>query len=64
MRRADRLLQIVQMLRRTDSVTTAQALADELEVVPQTIYRDIAALQPRASRSMARQDSGNVLRPG
>jgi predicted DNA-binding transcriptional regulator YafY len=41
MRRADRLLQIIQILRRSNGPTTAQAIADELEVVPRTIYRGI-----------------------
>ncbi len=40
MRRADRLFQIIQILR-LRSVTTAAYLADELEVSERTIYRDI-----------------------
>ncbi|MEM9974719.1 MAG: YafY family protein [Pseudomonadota bacterium] len=44
MRRADRLLQIVQFLR-GGRLTTAHALADRLEVSERTIYRDIATLQ-------------------
>ena len=44
MRRADRLLQIVQYLR-GGRLTTAQMLADRLEVSERTIYRDIATLQ-------------------
>ena len=45
MRRADRLLQIVQIIRRNLRPTTAQDLAEELEVATRTIYRDIADLQ-------------------
>jgi predicted DNA-binding transcriptional regulator YafY len=43
MRRADRLFQIVQLLR-ARRVVTAAHLARELEVAPRTIYRDIADL--------------------
>src|SRR5215831_14294846 len=44
MRRADRLFQIVQRLRRRGAVVTAARLARELEVSERTIYRDIADL--------------------
>lgn len=44
MRRADRLFQIIQMLRRSTRPITAAALAAELEVSPRTVYRDIATL--------------------
>ncbi|AQS37113.1 HTH domain-containing protein [Shewanella psychrophila] len=43
MRRADRLFQIVQVLR-TRRLTTAQQLAERLEVSTRTIYRDIQDL--------------------
>lgn len=43
MRRADRLFQIIQILRRTKIVTAAR-LAEELEVSERTIYRDISDL--------------------
>ncbi len=43
MRRADRLFQIVQILR-TRRLTTARHLAEELEVSERTIYRDISDL--------------------
>ena len=43
MRRADRLFQIVQILR-NKRLVTAQALAERLEVSPRTIYRDIQDL--------------------
>lgn len=43
MRRADRLFQIVQSLRRR-RVTTARKLAEDLEVSERTIYRDIQDL--------------------
>lgn len=44
MRRADRLFQLVQLLR-ARRMTTAEALADELRVSKRTVYRDIADLQ-------------------
>lgn len=44
MRRADRLFQIVQLIRGR-SLSTADFLARRLEVSPRTVYRDIADLQ-------------------
>lgn len=44
MRRADRLFQIIQILRRTKLPVTAARLADELEVSKRTVYRDLADL--------------------
>src|ERR1700688_3455112 len=44
MRRADRLFQIIQILRRSTRPVTAAALAQELEVSTRTVYRDVADL--------------------
>src|SRR5258707_12294198 len=44
MRRADRLFQIIQVLRRGHQPVTADALAAELETSKRTVYRDIASL--------------------
>ena len=44
MRRADRLFQIIQILRRSTRPVTAAALAAELETSKRSVYRDIAAL--------------------
>ncbi|HEX3503864.1 MAG TPA: YafY family protein [Xanthobacteraceae bacterium] len=44
MRRADRLFQIIQIMRRTTRPVTAAHLADELETSKRSIYRDISAL--------------------
>ena len=44
MRRADRLFQIIQILRRSTRPLTAAALAEELEVSKRTVYRDVADL--------------------
>ena len=54
MRRADRLFQIIQVLRRTRKPMTADAIAAELETSKRTIYRDIATLIGSACRSAAR----------
>lgn len=64
MRRADRLLQIIQILRRRGRPTTARMLADELEVVPRTVYRDIAALQAARVPVDGEAGVGYVLRAG
>jgi predicted DNA-binding transcriptional regulator YafY len=64
MRRADRMLQIVQALRRSSAPTTARQLAEELEVVPRTIYRDISALQASRVPIDGEAGVGYVLRPG
>ena len=44
MRRADRLFELIQVLRRASQPMTAEAIATELETSRKTIYRDIAAL--------------------
>ena len=44
MRRADRLFQIIQILRRSSRPVTALEIARELEVSPRTVYRDVADL--------------------
>ena len=44
MRRADRLFQIIQILRRSSRPVTAGDIARELEVSPRTVYRDVADL--------------------
>jgi predicted DNA-binding transcriptional regulator YafY len=44
MRRAERLLQLIQILRRHRRPVTGEVMARELEVSLRTVYRDIAAL--------------------
>lgn len=44
MRRADRLFQIIQILRRSTNPVTAGGIAGELEVSSRTVYRDVADL--------------------
>jgi predicted DNA-binding transcriptional regulator YafY len=47
LRRADRLFDILRVLRAASRPVTAASLADELEVTVRTVYRDIATLQAR-----------------
>jgi predicted DNA-binding transcriptional regulator YafY len=44
MRRAERLLQLIQILRRHRAPVTGEVIAHELEVSLRTVYRDIASL--------------------
>lgn len=44
MRRADRLLKIVHLLRSRRQATTAKQIADEFEICTRTVYRDIQDL--------------------
>ena len=56
MRRADRLFQIIQVLRRSRRPVTADAMAAELETSKRTVYRDIADLM--AQRVPIRGEAG------
>lgn len=64
MRRADRLFDIIAMMRAARRPVTAAALAAELEVAPRTIYRDIATLQARHVPIEGAAGIGYVLRAG
>jgi len=57
MRRADRLLKVVQILRRYRRPVTARTIADEVEVCERTVYRDIAGLIAEAFRFRAKPAS-------
>jgi predicted DNA-binding transcriptional regulator YafY len=50
MRRADRLFQIIQILRRSSRPVTAGEIAAELEVSSRTVYRDVADLIAKITR--------------
>ena len=63
MRRADRLFDIIQLLRR-NRLVRAQDLARELEVSERTIYRDIAALMASGVPIEGEAGVGYVLRGG
>jgi predicted DNA-binding transcriptional regulator YafY len=64
MRRADRLFDIIQLLRTAAAPVTAATLAVELEVTPRTVYRDIATLQARRVPIEGAPGLGYVLRRG
>lgn len=64
MKRSDRLLALVQILRRHRYPVTAQALAAEVEVSERTLYRDIAALQASGAPVRGEAGIGYVLDPG
>lgn len=64
MRRADRLFQIIQILRRSHQPVTAAALADELEVSKRTVYRDMADLVGQRVPIEGEAGLGYVLQPG
>ena len=63
MRRADRLFDIVQLLRREDLVRAVD-LADALEVSKRTIYRDVAALIASGVPIEGEAGVGYILRDG
>jgi predicted DNA-binding transcriptional regulator YafY len=63
MRRADRLFQIIQLLR-NHRVTTAARLADELEVSERTVYRDICDLQASGVPIEGERGVGYIMRKG
>ena len=64
MRRSDRLFDIIQRLRTASKPTTAATLAEELEVTPRTVYRDIATLQARRVPIEGAAGVGYMLRKG
>jgi len=64
MRRADRLFQIIQILRRTSEPVTAAALARELGTAKRTVYRDIADLVGQRVPIRGEAGVGYVLQPG
>ena len=64
MRRADRLFDVIQVLRTAKKPVTAAALAEELEVTVRTIYRDVATLQARRVPIEGAPGLGYVLRKG
>lgn len=64
MRRADRLFQIIQILRRSRHPVTASTLAGELEVSTRTVYRDMADLIGQRVPIEGEAGLGYLLEPG
>ena len=64
MRRADRLFDILRILRAAAQPVTAAMIADELEVTVRTVYRDVATLQARRIPIEGAAGIGYVLRRG
>ncbi len=64
MRRADRLFEIIQIMRRRHGTTRARDLAEALEVSERTIYRDIQDLMASGVPIDGEAGIGYVLRAG
>lgn len=64
MSRAERLLQLMQTLRRYRQPVSGKALAGELGISLRTLYRDIASLQAQGAHIEGEAGLGYVLRPG
>ena len=64
MPRADRLLRLVQVLRRYRQPVSAQQLADELEISIRSVYRDVQTLRTEGATIDGEPGVGYVLRPG
>lgn len=64
MSRAERLLDLIQILRRHRRPVSGRTLADELGVSLRTLYRDIGALQAQGARIDGEPGVGYLLRPG
>ena len=62
MSRAERLLQLIQVLRRHRYPVSGADLAREVGVSLRTLYRDIAALQAQGARIEGEAGVGYVLR--
>ena len=64
MSRAQRLLSLIQILRRHRFAVTGANLAEELGISLRTLYRDIATLQEQGVSIEGEPGMGYVLRPG
>ncbi len=64
MSRSERLLALLQALRRRRRAVSGQTLADELGISIRTLYRDIAVLQVQGAAIEGAPGIGYVMRPG
>jgi predicted DNA-binding transcriptional regulator YafY len=64
MRRADRLMRLVQILRRARGPVTAARMAEELEITVRTVYRDVASLIGNGVPVIGEAGIGYVLGEG
>jgi predicted DNA-binding transcriptional regulator YafY len=64
MSRAQRLLDLIQLLRSHRFAVTGEQLAAELGISIRTLYRDIATLQAQGARIDGAPGLGYILRPG
>ncbi|GJD62179.1 helix-turn-helix transcriptional regulator [Methylobacterium frigidaeris] len=64
MSRAERLLDLIQVLRRHRAPVSGRQLAQETGVSLRTLYRDIASLQAQGAPVEGEPGLGYVLRPG
>ncbi len=64
MRRAERLFEIIQILRRVREPISAQSIADELEISKRSVYRDISALTAQRVPIRGEAGVGYVLEDG
>jgi predicted DNA-binding transcriptional regulator YafY len=64
MTRSERLLSLLQLLRRYRRPVSGQVLAEELGVSIRTLYRDIASLQAQGATIEGEPGVGYVMKPG
>lgn len=64
MSRSERLLDLIQVLRRHRRPVNGKALAEEIGVSIRTLYRDIATLQAQGAPIEGEPGMGYVLKPG
>lgn len=64
MPRSDRMFEIIQLLRSSQTPITAAQIATTLEVTPRTVYRDIATLQSMRVPIDGATGLGYVMRQG
>ncbi len=64
MSRAERLLELIQTLRRHRHPVSGETLADALEISLRTLYRDIETLRGQGAHIDGEPGIGYVLRPG